>query len=146
MINEESAGGVIVYRGNVLVARNRFGSWVFPKGHLEENETPEIAALREVEEEVGLKAVIHESIGETSYQFNSSGRLHNKIVHWFWMRVEDPYYTLNRREGFIEAVFAPVEEVQAMLAHDNDRLLLDKIAPRIKAEENQLHESDHHTI
>jgi 8-oxo-dGTP pyrophosphatase MutT (NUDIX family) len=146
VIHEESAGGVIVYKGKVLVARNRFGNWVFPKGHLELNETAAEAALREVDEEVGLKAEIQEPIGQTNYQFSSSGKLHSKTVHWFWMRVLDPLYTLNRREGFVDAVFAPVEEVQAMLAHDNDRLLLESIAERIKAEEKDILEHNNPTI
>jgi len=146
MIHEESAGGVIVYQGKVLVARNRFGNWIFPKGHLELNETAAEAALREVEEEVGLKAEIQEPIGQTHYQFSSSGKMHSKTVYWYWMRVKDPLYTLNRREGFVDAVFAPVEEVQAMLAHDNDRLLLESIAERIKAEETKIIEHQHSTI
>lgn len=146
MIQEESAGGIIVYQGKVLVARNRFGNWVFPKGHLEGNETAEEAAIREVMEEVGLKAEIQEPLGKTQYQFSSSGKMHAKTVHWFWMRVQNPLYTLNRREGFVEAVFAPVEEVQAMLAHDNDRFLLNSIAERIKLEEAKALADHYHLL
>ena len=51
------------------------------------------------------------------------------------MDVANPSYSLNRREGFVEAAFAPVEEAQALLAHDNDRLLLENIADKIKTEE-----------
>ncbi|NLN82885.1 MAG: pyrophosphatase PpaX [Firmicutes bacterium] len=135
MIYETSAGGVIIYKGKVLVVRNRFGNWVFPKGHIEAGENAEQAALREVEEEVGLKAKIREAIGQTHYQFTSGGILRDKTVHWFLMDVANPIYSLNRREGFVEAAFAPVEEAQALLAHDNDRLLLENIADKIKTEE-----------
>lgn len=137
MIYETSAGGVILYKSKVLVVRNRFGNWVFPKGHIEEGESAEAAALREVMEEVGLKAEISEAIGQTHYQFTSGGKMRNKTVHWYLMKVEDPIYTLNRREGFVDGVFAPVEEAQALLAHDNDRLLLESIIDKIKTEERK---------
>lgn len=58
------AGGV-VYRLRdgepeflLVTARKRREHWVLPKGHVEKDETPEETALREVEEETGVEAVI----------------------------------------------------------------------------------------
>lgn len=39
----------------LLVKHKKFGKWVQPGGHIEDNETPEEAALREVYEETKLK-------------------------------------------------------------------------------------------
>ena len=51
------AGGVVFSRdGKVLVLGHVDGAWVFPKGHIEQGETSEAAALREVAEEAGVQA------------------------------------------------------------------------------------------
>lgn len=41
--------------------------WVFPKGHIKPGESPEMAALREVSEEAGIKAEILSSVGESEF-------------------------------------------------------------------------------
>ena len=53
----EAAGGVVVRDGQVaLVHRPRYDDWTLPKGKLDPGESFEEAALREVEEETGLRA------------------------------------------------------------------------------------------
>ncbi len=51
-----SAGGVVLNpKGDVLVVRQRDGSWSLPKGHIQEGEDPKAAAIREINEETGIK-------------------------------------------------------------------------------------------
>ena len=56
---EKSAGIAIIYNGKVLMAHATnapwYKSWMPPKGKIEEGETEEEAACREVEEECGIK-------------------------------------------------------------------------------------------
>ena len=67
------AGGVVARtidgeRKYLLVeASRRPGQWVLPKGHIEPGETPEEAAVREVEEEAGVRAVVVARAGENEY-------------------------------------------------------------------------------
>ncbi len=66
------AGGVVYREGSngvvCLLVRSTDGqSWVLPKGHIEAGETPDVAALREVREEAGVRAELVEQIGRQAY-------------------------------------------------------------------------------
>ena len=62
MIEATSCGGVVIYRGKILALyksyKNRYEGWVLPKGTVEPGETHIQTALREVQEESGVKAII----------------------------------------------------------------------------------------
>jgi 8-oxo-dGTP diphosphatase len=63
-----AAGGLVVRDGRVLVVhRPKYGDWAFPKGKLEDGESWEEAAVREVEEETGLRAELGSYVGSTHY-------------------------------------------------------------------------------
>ena len=51
----------------LVEARRRRGEWVLPKGHIEPGETPEAAAVREVQEEAGVRAAVVARAGESAY-------------------------------------------------------------------------------
>lgn len=136
---ECSAGGVVVYGGRILIMRNRLQQWVFPKGGVEHGESLEEAALREVREETGLRTEIVKKIGETKYTYLSGNVPCEKTVHWFLMQAADPYLELCRREGFIEAIFAPLEDAHTLLVHDNDRALLEIVVAWMLDEEEPSH-------
>ena len=88
-----SAGGVLIRPGasgtEVLLAsrRTRRGDlvWGLPKGLVEEGESAEVAALREVREETGHSGRIREPLGEVSYWFVWEGERIRKTVHFFLM-------------------------------------------------------------
>jgi 8-oxo-dGTP pyrophosphatase MutT (NUDIX family) len=68
------AGGVVVRRDGpeprylLVTATRRPGQWVFPKGHIEDGETPEQAAVREVLEEAGVRATVVAPLGATEFR------------------------------------------------------------------------------
>lgn len=51
----EAAGGLVKTDNDKILMIHRRGKWDLPKGKLEKNEIPEIAAIREVEEECGIR-------------------------------------------------------------------------------------------
>ena len=82
---EFSSGGVVVKRWGrgvkVLLIKDSYGRWTWPKGHIEKGETSREAALREVREEVGLKSInILKKIGQTQYFYRLKGELIFKTV------------------------------------------------------------------
>jgi 8-oxo-dGTP diphosphatase len=78
-----AAGGLVVRDGFVLlVHRPKYDDWSFPKGKCDAGETDEVCALREVEEETGLRCELVEEIGRTSYR-DRNGR--PKLVRYWRM-------------------------------------------------------------
>ena len=64
-----AAGGLVVRDGLVLVVhRPRYDDWSLPKGKLDDGERWEHAALREVEEETGLRCALGEELPPVRYR------------------------------------------------------------------------------
>lgn len=93
MRTEISAGG-IVFRFEpelqFLMILDSYGSWTFPKGGIEDDETPEQAAVREIEEETGVRGVVAGHIGKAQYVYHHPrrGRIH-KTVAFYLVRYLD---------------------------------------------------------
>lgn len=141
-ITEVSAGGFVVSKTNptevALMARfNRGGKleWCIPKGHLEDQETKEQAAIREVFEETGLEAEITEYLGEVSYQFSQSGKKVAKTVHVFLMKQTGGKLSLEHdpHKEASELEWVRVEQLLTRLSHSNERKIADLAISRIEA-------------
>ena len=95
-----AAGGVVVDHGGriAVVHRPKYDDWTLPKGKLDPGEGFEDAALREVEEETGLRCRLGPELGETRYT-DAHGR--PKLVR---------YYAMTPEAG----AFAPTGEVDEL--------------------------------
>ena len=87
----EAAGGVVMRSGErgmeiCVVHRPRYGDWTLPKGKLDADETFEDAALREVEEETGLRCELGPELTSTHY---TDGKGRPKLVRYWLMEVVD---------------------------------------------------------
>ncbi len=107
----------------ILLIQDRFGRWSLPKGHLEEGETAVQAALREVEEETGIKGVVRAALPATRYFFHDRGELVEKTVHYFL--IEAAGGAARPQAGEIAAVgwFGP-DEVEGLAHYENNRPVL----------------------
>jgi ADP-ribose pyrophosphatase YjhB (NUDIX family) len=63
----EAAGGIVINKDEEILFIYRLGKWDLPKGKLEPNEKLDEAALREVEEETGLKELVLENFVNTTF-------------------------------------------------------------------------------
>ena len=117
-----AAGGVVVRDGQVLlVHRPRYEDWTLPKGKLEDGESWEAGALREVAEETGLTCELGEEVGRTRY-VDSRGR--NKEVRYFRMTSGDEPVAQNEVD---EVRWVPLADAGELLSYDRDRALLSRL-------------------
>ena len=85
----EAAGGTVRNKKNEFLVIHRFGIPDLPKGKIEENETPEQAAIREVEEECGIFDLKITEKAESSYHiYTHKNKKILKKTHWFRMFYE----------------------------------------------------------
>ncbi len=85
---EFSAGGIVVKKEGekpkVLLIKDGYGRWTWPKGNIEKKESSENAALRETREETGLKRLqIVEKLAKINYFYRLHGDLIFKTVYLF---------------------------------------------------------------
>lgn len=126
------AGGGLVYnkKGEVLFIF-RSGKWDLPKGGIEKKEDIKDTAIREVEEETGVKGLkIIRKLQKTYHVFKRNGRYKLKITHWFEMETDFDGIFKGQIEERIEKVEwkNPVQIQEALKnSYENIKLLFDEI-------------------
>ena len=132
-----AAGGVIVRRAAgeharpglevVLIHRPRYGDWSLPKGKLKPGEGWETGALREVEEETGLRCAIERELPSVRY-LDRRGR--RKLVRYWLMRpVAGEDVSRYRANDEVDAVrWVPAAAAAAELSYEHDRELVAAVA------------------
>ncbi|MFN8325962.1 MAG: NUDIX domain-containing protein [Flavobacteriaceae bacterium] len=125
------AGGGLVYnkKGEVLfIFRN--GKWDLPKGGIEKNEDIEHTAIREVEEETGVKELkIVKKLQKTYHVFRRNGKFKLKVTHWYEMTSSyDGTLIPQEKEGIEKAVWLKPEEIPTALqnSYENIKLLFEE--------------------
>ncbi|MGN0346772.1 MAG: NUDIX hydrolase [Lachnospiraceae bacterium] len=130
MIEAVSCGGVVIFRGKILLLyknfRNRYEGWVLPKGTVEMGEEYPQTALREVREETGVKASIVKYVGKSEYSFNVPEDTVEKEVHWYLMRSENYYSKPQREEFFVDSGYYKFHEAYHLLKFANEKQILEK--------------------
>lgn len=136
-----SAGGVIYREGAheveiVLCGRRSESLWALPKGTLQPGESLERAALREVEEETGLRVAIEEKVGAIRYQFTrDDGTRYNKRVEHHLMRPTGGSFS--RHDGeYDEVRWFPVEEALRLLRYPNEREIVRRAVRLIQRQDS----------
>lgn len=118
-----AAGGVVLRDGEVAVVhRPRYDDWSLPKGKLDPGEDFEQAALREVEEETGLRCELGAELPSTYYT-DSRGR--PKRVRWWCMESVRGAFTPT--DEVDEIRWLTRDEAAELLSYDRDQALLDAV-------------------
>src|SRR3990167_9054227 len=140
-----SAGGIVIRKSikgtkstrgikgvEVLVTQHsKHKGWDFPKGHREIYESEEQTALREVEEETGVKAEILERVGETKYFYYEEGEKVLKTVAFYLMK----YISQGEATTAFEVSgtkWLPPDKVEEKLTFKDTKVLWEKAKEKIE--------------
>jgi len=134
-VEETSAGGLVVDRTEgtprvALIGRlDRRGRllWSLPKGHVEAGETHEDAAVREVEEETGIKGRVLAALGTIDYWFVAEDRRIHKTVHHYLLEAAGGELSDDDVE-VDEVAWVPLSELHSRLAYAGERRLAETAA------------------
>ncbi len=119
-----AAGGVVVRgvgpeREVALVHRPRYDDWSLPKGKLLDGEPEEVAAVREVEEETGLRCRLGREVGAVTYA-DRFGR--PKVVRYWVMIPQDGTFAPSDEVDVLR--WASLADAEELLTYPHDRALL----------------------
>ncbi len=139
MKEEFSAGGIVFWlqNGNMTILVSQHSGhhgWVFPKGHVGDTiqgETPEEAAIREVQEETGITGKILEKLSPIAFWYSFEGEKRHKRVQYFLMRYEsgdvaDHGWEMEKVE------WLPEIEVEKRLTFTGDKKVWQEAQQKIK--------------
>ena len=134
-VDEISAGGLVIDSTGtkgLLIGRRDLKDqsrerllWSLPKGHIEEGETPEQAAVREVQEETGIESEIAKELGVINFWFMAGGnRIHKTVHHYLFKETGGklaPQLTEVDDVGWF-----PLNEIVELLAYPDEKKLIAK--------------------
>jgi 8-oxo-dGTP pyrophosphatase MutT (NUDIX family) len=134
-VDEISAGGLVIDSSGskgLLIGRLDAKDqsrerllWSLPKGHIEEGESPEQAAVREVKEETGIDCEISKSLGVIDFWFMAGGKRIHKTVHHFLFR-EIGGQIAPQVSEVDDVRWFPLEEIATRLAYPDERKLIQR--------------------
>ena len=128
-----AAGGIVIDSSKVLLVRNRKSEyvddsksfWGFPKGHMEEGETPKDAAKREVSEETGFIVELSDEkpLAESRYEILVNKEKVKKTVWFFKMNVVKAFDS-EPDDEIEEVALVDYETAINLLTHPEDKKIL----------------------
>lgn len=131
-IREVSAGGV-VYRQSpegyqFVLILDAYDKWTFPKGHVDESEDPEQAAIREIKEETGLEhVVLADYLGDTEVKVHKPGeKPFRKLIKYFLVKTEDGQLRVPETTELKDVRWFNQAEIGEKLGYDNAKDIFNK--------------------
>ena len=125
---EKSCGGIIFYKTRrntkILLVKNNNGRyWSFPKGHIEEGETEQETAVREIKEETGLDVTIAGDFREIS-EYCPFGKIRKRVVFFLGRAFTD---NVKIQEEEIDSyIWVDLQQARKLCSYENDLRIIEK--------------------
>jgi 8-oxo-dGTP pyrophosphatase MutT (NUDIX family) len=115
----EAAGGLVQNENNDFLFIYRNDKWDLPKGKIEKKEKIKVAAVREVEEECGIKvSSLNDKICNTFHVYPYKGEIVIKKTYWFDMRCKGQEKLIPQtEEGITDARWFKKNDVAEIVAN-----------------------------
>lgn len=126
-----ASGGIIVKnisgRLMVLLIKDKYGRWTWPKGHIEGSETPEEAALREIGEETSQRNIrILEKVGEQKYSYMLGEEEVSKTVYIYLIESLEEEEIVIQEEEIVSAEWVEGIKALEIIGYESSAELLSK--------------------
>ncbi|MBC7419033.1 MAG: NUDIX domain-containing protein [Pedobacter sp.] len=120
-----AAGGIVENEEKEILLIFRRGKWDLPKGKLDEGETIEECAVREVEEETGLRSVqLGELIDVSLHNYVEKGKDIEKETYWYAMKVEgEQHLVAQAEEDIVDIKWVKESELSTYLANTYNNII-----------------------
>ncbi len=133
MRQEKSCGAIILKEENkeqkVLLLKHNAGHWAFAKGHVEENETEEQTALREIKEETNLDVKLDTNF-RTTVKYSPMEDVEKEVVYFLAYKKEGN--ETPQLEEISQIQWLNIEEAKNTVTYERDKEILQKVEKYIK--------------
>lgn len=134
MLHEKSCGAIVYrkFHGNteiLLIKHINSGHWSFPKGHVENDETEEETAKREIKEETAIDVIIDPTFRETVTYSPKKDTV--KVVVYFLARAKNVNFSPQEDE-IAEIRWVDISYAGNILSYENDRTIVTRAKNAIK--------------
>lgn len=129
VLDDQSAGGIVVRGSKILLISPRTDRWQLPKGHPENGESLAEAAVREVIEETGVVAEVVSSLSAIEYWYVEVARGPRRKVHkrvdFFLMQYRSGDVWHADAEEIVTAAWLTWDDALARLSFENERRVVE---------------------
>jgi 8-oxo-dGTP pyrophosphatase MutT (NUDIX family) len=127
MVHQGGALAYVVVEGEprflLITSRRRPDAWIFPKGHIEDDESAEICAQRELLEEAGVSGTVVTALGSVIADLTTATGASAEVHYFLVLEEQRGAAQEGRRREWL-----PYSRARARLAYDGTRQVLDAAA------------------
>lgn len=132
MKQEKSCGAIVINKNNkILLVHHNAGHWDFPKGHVEEGETEEQTAIREVKEETNIDITINNKYRYTT-SYSPKENVMKEVVYFLAQNIDEDKKP--QLEEVSEVKWFTLEEAMNTITYENSKEILNKLKKDIEEE------------